>query len=174
MAFVVEDGSGKTNANSYSEVAEADAYHAERGNALWATYTEPQKEQRLVKATDYMDKRFGERWVGERGSDAQALDWPRICGAIYLPDEIPTKLKYAQFEYALRITTSAPELAPDLKLNDAGVAMVTTSMKAGPVEQKFMSASGSSAPATVYLVRPYPGADMYLRNLVVTAQRVIH
>jgi hypothetical protein len=36
VAFVLEDGSGVTDANAYCSLDFADAYHAERGNAAWA------------------------------------------------------------------------------------------------------------------------------------------
>lgn len=36
MTLVVETGAGLTNSNSYGSLAEADAYHAARGNSSWA------------------------------------------------------------------------------------------------------------------------------------------
>lgn len=170
--FVVEDGSGKTNANSYVSVADADQYHLNRANSEWAALSETLRQSYLVRATDYVDQRFGERWVGLRGSDTQALDWPRSCVVGVEPDAIPVKLMYAVCEYAFRCKDGA--LAPDPKLDEAGVAMVTIGMKAGPIEKRFQSAAGSSAPATVHLIRPYPAADMYLSRLVVSgSNRVI-
>ncbi len=172
IEFVVEDGSGKTNATSYGSVEAADQYHLNRGNTMWAALTPEAKQQNLNKASEYADQRFGKRWLGERGSVTQALDWPRSYVTGVEPDEIPVKLQYATFEYALR--ASVAPLAPDIKLNEAGVAMVTTSIKAGPVEKKFATTAGTSVPASVNLVRPYPGADMHLSRLVRSGGGAIH
>ena len=163
MAFVVEDGSIVVDANSYASVAAADSYHSDRGNVAWGSLDTTGKQQALVKATDYIDQRFGGRFLGYRIELNQSLSWPRVC-TIYERDEIPIKLKYAAFEYALR--ASAKPLAPDILISDSGVVMMTTRMKAGPVEQAFAPSGGSSLASTVYLLRPYPAADMYLRDLV--------
>ena len=54
MAFVTEDGTGLAEANSYVSVAEADAYHADRGNAAWIG-EDSAKQSALIKATDYLE-----------------------------------------------------------------------------------------------------------------------
>lgn len=170
--FTVEDGSGKTNANSYVSVENADQYHLDRGNSVWAALATAVKQNYLVRATDYVDQRFGERWVGLRGSDTQALDWPRSCVVGIEPDALPVKLIYAVCEYAIRC--SEGQLAPDLEFDAAGVSMVKIGEKVGPIERRYQSAAGSSAPATVNLIRPYPAADMYLTRLIMPASnRVI-
>lgn len=179
MAFEVETGVGLVDSNSYASLAEANAYFADRANAAWAALADDVKQAALIQATDYIDQRFGMRFVGiqavtlEREYDHnQALEWPRLKTGQEAWDfvdltetgVVPTKLKFACSEYALRVS-SAP-LAPDLVIDPSGVTMVTISQKAGPVQQDFATASGRSTPATVFIVRPYPGADMYLRDLV--------
>lgn len=168
MAYTVEDGTGVADANSYVLVAEADLYFADRGVGTWATLNTAQKQAALVKATDYLDQRYGSRYVGVKYSATQSLEWPRL-DSNFDTDEIPPKLKYACFEYALR--ASAAELAPDPLMDAAGVSMVTTRVAAGPVEQEFQPVGGYSA--SVKTLRPYPAADMYLRGLVVPGQGVI-
>ena len=35
MSLVVEDGSGKSNANAYVSLEDCDGYHADMGNTAW-------------------------------------------------------------------------------------------------------------------------------------------
>lgn len=173
MPIQVEDGTGLDDANSYGSVADSDIYFEDRGNTDWAALDDDAKEQCLIKATDYIEQRFGRRFVGTAVFEEQALSWPREDTGISMFDYdedleigvIPPKLKYACYEYALR--ASANPLAPDPVIDASGVTMVTTKQKAGPVEQEFATASGTSQPASVSVLRPYPAADMWLAGLVI-------
>lgn len=111
MAFTPEDGTGVTDANSYCNVAYADAYHSDRGNAAWASATTQNKQAALVKATDYIDQTY--RFLGEPANDGQALSWPREADG-FDEDEIPTRLKQAVCILALTALTEAlnPDIAP--------------------------------------------------------------
>lgn len=176
MTFKVEDGTAMVDSNSYASVAEADAYWGERGNADWLALSSTVKQQSLVKATDYIDQRFGGRWIGQRATEEQALDWPQDNTGHeewdYTNDVgvIPVALKKACIEYADR--ARAAKLAPDPTMDDAGVSMVTVKEEVGPIKVESQPVGGYSA--VVSVLRPYPGADMYMRALVVTGNRVIH
>lgn len=173
IAVIVEDGSIVANANSYGSVADADAYHTDRGNADWAALSPDEKAIRMIRATDYIDQRFGGRFIGLIINDEQMLAWPRLDTGTAAFDYnfetelgvIPRKLKYACFEYALRAETA---LAPDPVVTDTGVTTVTIKDKVGPIETEYVPVSSE-----VKIVRPYPGADMYLRGLVVYTDSVI-
>jgi hypothetical protein len=122
MALIVEDGTGKSDANALVSLAEVTAYHLLRGNAAWAAIaTDALKEAAIVKATDYIGQVYRLRWSGYRFSDTQALDWPRfevprkdsVSIWSYWPyDEVPTEVKNACAELALKASTD--ELSPDL------------------------------------------------------------
>lgn len=126
MALTVEDGSVVAGAESYAAVADADTYHANRGNTDWAAAGTPAKEQALRKATDYMLQTYRPRWKGYRKSAAQALDWPRsfvylepyISGAVgpypYLVSDssVPAEVKNSCCELARRALTA--DLRADL------------------------------------------------------------
>lgn len=113
MALIVEDGTGKTDAESYASVAEADLYHSNRGNTAWTALTTAAKEQALRKATDYIEEAYRMRWAGYRYTEAQALSWPRdevrrrdftyLNQAAFYPNNIvPDELVYATSIMALK------------------------------------------------------------------------
>jgi len=102
MALVVEDGTGKSNAESYLSVADCDTYHTNMGNTGWAGDATV-KEVALRKATKFLDNKFRLRWKGTRTNEDQALAWPRsnvedIDGFYYDSDGIPQTLKDATAE----------------------------------------------------------------------------
>ena len=66
MSLIVEDGTGKSNAESYISVADADTYHSNRDNTDWAALTTAEKERLLRIATDYMVAVYRLRWDGYR------------------------------------------------------------------------------------------------------------
>ncbi|HWS73670.1 MAG TPA: DnaT-like ssDNA-binding protein [Quisquiliibacterium sp.] len=117
MTIIVETGAALTDAESYITVADADTYHAARGNTAWASLSTGSKEAALRKATDYMTGAYQGRWKGERATSAQALDWPRT-GAVangyeVASDAVPAAVARACAELALR--ASAADLSPDLE-----------------------------------------------------------
>lgn len=127
MALVVEDGTGLANAESYTSVAEATTYHADRGNAAWAAVANDGiREQLLRKATAYMQQNYRLRWASFRTTSTQALDWPRAwvpmpdapygygSWAAYVPfNVVPTEVKRACSEMAL--LAIAGDLNPPLE-----------------------------------------------------------
>lgn len=119
MALVVEDGSGSANANSYLSVANADTYHTDHSaSTTWSSASTANKEKALRLATQYLDAKYGRRWVGTRWSLDQALDWPRSYVVLYdiytvSTSTVPQELKDACAELALRQLTDT-DLMPDL------------------------------------------------------------
>lgn len=166
MAFTPEDGTGLADANSYSDVATADSYFADRNNAAWAALTTGNKQAALIAATDYIDAVFGAFFRGVPVSETQALCFPR--------DEftgIPANLKKATAEYALR--ASAGPLAPDVEQDPSGYQVSRKFQRVGPIEERtdfaFLGPGASRK-----LLKPYPAADMLLRPLLnTTTGRVI-
>ncbi|MGB0749058.1 MAG: DnaT-like ssDNA-binding protein [Magnetospiraceae bacterium] len=75
MALIVEDGSGKTDAESYVTLAEANIFWAARNDAVWADAGDLEKEAALRAATEYLDVAYV--WKGVRVAVSQALAWPR-------------------------------------------------------------------------------------------------
>lgn len=106
MAFVVEDGTGKSDANSYASVAEADSYVSLRGVTGWADLTTAEKQSALVKAADYLEATYRSGWQGRRVKSTQALSWPRLDVVVddypVASDTVPSPVKTAAIEMALK------------------------------------------------------------------------
>lgn len=154
MTLIVEDGTGRDDAESLASVAQADAHHAARGNAPWAQLQVIEKEQALRRATDYIGQMYAAKWKGTRVRAGQALDWPRadvrLPGAGFVPsDAIPRQITQATAELALR--AAAGELAPDLGRTVAEKTI-------GPIKTVY----ASGAPAYVQ----YRSIDLLLQPLL--------
>lgn len=195
FTFLVEDGTGLAASNSYVSESDADDYHDGRGHTDWDALTTAVKEAALVRATDYIDKRFGRRFRGSKSTKDQALEWPRFEAMDndgFLFDDVPRQLVKACAEYAL-ITSRQGELAPapNLPVPDEAVAdgaASTTSVVTGEVKKKtekvgpltesteYRSAAESSAAQrdrssqSAILndvhVPEYPVADMWIEELL--------
>lgn len=150
MAFTVETGSIVAGANSYVSVADADTYHADRGNAGW-TGDNAVKQAALVKATDYIEQQYAELWKGQLVDEQQPLSWPRAGVSAIAEDEIPTKLKQAVCILALEAL--AADLNPALARGGA-----VKREKVDVIEVEYMD--GASART----VRP--AVDGLLRGLL--------
>jgi len=105
--IVVEDGSGLTNSNSYASEAELTTYATDRGVTLTGTTS-----VLLIQAMDFIE---AQDFKGNKGSESQALQWPRdyvvIDGYYVDGDEIPTLLKQAQMETCIGIDGGVNPLA---------------------------------------------------------------
>jgi hypothetical protein len=118
MAFTVEVGTGTPGANAYDTVANIDTHHADHGTTSWNDFTTPEKQVAIVRATSYIDKRFGRQFRGLRKTKDQGLEWPRLDAFDndgYLlsgSDDIPRQILKAVAEYALRAAVCGI-LAPD-------------------------------------------------------------
>lgn len=172
MPLVVEDGTGLANAEAYISVADATTYHAARGNAAWAGFSDSLKEQLLRKATEYMQQMYRTRWLSYRTTNTQALDWPRAevplydaprgYGAFssYVPNNIvPVEVQRACAELALIANDGA--LAP---VQDR----VTVSEKVGPIEVQY---DPSRSPYKTYphvdrMLMPYLGGSSISMKVV--------
>lgn len=119
MALIVEDGSGRSDSESFASVADADAYWSLRGNPSdWTSANTAAKESALRAASDYVEARFAERWMGCRISTTQRMSWPRYgvyVDAVYVSSSaVPEQVRFATIELALRSLTETDGLMPDI------------------------------------------------------------
>ena len=136
MALIVEDGTGKIDAESYISVADADTYATSIGNTDWGDFLVGDKERDLRVGTQYLNLKYGIRWFGYRSNETQALDHPRTGvvdrdGYTIDSDAITAALKAATVEAAIRAHTQ--DLTPDISADSSAGAQVER-VKVGPIE----------------------------------------
>jgi hypothetical protein len=77
LILIQEDGTGRTDANTYASVADGDLYHEAHLYATgWTAATTANKEKALAMATRLIDEEF--QFNGFKVSENQALQWPRV------------------------------------------------------------------------------------------------
>src|SRR5690554_3813411 len=124
------------DANAYIEVAFFKSYHDDRGREY--SSDNDLLEQAIIRATDYVDNRWGDRFKGSRLTTTQALEFPRKSlrdRTNSIVEGIPAKLKQATAEYALRAIDN--ELAPDPEVHASGNRVTGMREKVGPIEEEF-------------------------------------
>jgi hypothetical protein len=145
MTFTVQNDAGNVaNANALVSIAEFAAYHTDRGVDLTA-YSNTQREQAIIRATDYMDG----RWAFIGTAISTTTPWPRsdayVSGAAV--EGIPRAIKSACHEYAL-ITLLGTSLWADPAASADGRMVTMERVKAGPVEKETAYSTPGSRPGT--------------------------
>ena len=122
--FVVEDGEGYQDSNSYVDIETATAYYNLRGYTEWDELDIEPKQALLISATYFIDSHY--EWAGRMKYDDQALSFPRVD--IINPNSntevegVPSSIERAVMEVARKIlkkngdTYTLIDLIPD---NDA-------------------------------------------------------
>jgi hypothetical protein len=188
MPFTVETGSGIADANSFCTVSFVDDFATLRGHTAWTGSTAV-KQAALVRASEYVDKRFASAFIGVRETQAQGLSWPRHSAKTpegFYYEGVPVDLQKAVAEYAIRallLGTLAPDPLSTIPAQSlttgagtrtpAGAGTVTSVKTViGPIEKETKFADptpqyrdgsgvvqGGNLPA-------YPEADMWLTKLI--------
>jgi hypothetical protein len=190
MAFVVLDPiAPQADANAYISVAEFKSHHVDRNVTAVAEdeFDTAQIQGAIVKATDYIDKRFGKRFRGYKRTRAQSLEWPRIDA--YDNDDYdladrPRQLSQACAEYTLLALQLGRDLAPPVapgfgvldpatgETESAGSGQLTGNREAvGPIEteQRFAETSTTGRTTGNQLASDlpsYPQADLWIEELL--------
>mgnify|MGYP001558583663 CR=1 FL=1 len=168
MAFTIEDGTGLEDSNSYATVEEFENYHDERGND-YSTIDIDVIEQLLIKATDYIERKWGPAFLGYPEFDDQALSFPRLGIYDKRGNEVtgvPTKLKQATAEYALKASVSPLFLEPTP--NEYGLTVSRYKVIVGPLEEDTSYQSSTST-----TTKAMPNADYLLTDLILPWGRTI-
>ena len=154
--IVVEDGTGKTDSNSYISEAELTTYATDRGITLSGTAA-----VLIIQAMDYIE---AQNYKGYKLTDEQALQWPRgnvfIDGYAVDTDEIPVLLKDAQAEVCIGIDGGTNPLANEeratkrekvdvIEVEYMDGARNTTYLKAAETKLEKLIKAGSSGISAV-------------------------
>lgn len=143
MALIVEDGTGRADADSLVSLEEADVYHAQLGNAGWESQSgvsdsEELKEQALRRASRFISDSFKFKGYPKNGR-TQNLAWPRF----YVDDdedysipsnEIPREIKRAVYEVALVELENPGAMYPVVTQTDR-----VKREKVGPLEVEYLN-----------------------------------
>lgn len=169
MALVVEDGSGKSDADAYVSVSFADTYFTNRqGSTAWndSSVTVSDKEAAIRNATSFLDRRYNAMWVGRRVEKDQALAYPRVGvtdvdGFTVGSDDVPTVLEQACCEAA--VLALSEDLMPDI--TNSGI-ISEESVSVGSVQSTTKYEGGKSQ------IKLYRKVSTLLRGLLKNAGTV--
>lgn len=154
MALIIEDGTGKADADVYVSVKDFDAYATKR-NLLDLIDLEPEvKTAALIAATEYADSY--KRYKGRRASAGQALEFPRIelqDWSSYDVEGIPKRLKDAVLFLATTVAGGTP-----LYETLDGQAIISEAV--GPISTTYAAPEGVESRHKVFttadkLLAPY-------------------
>lgn len=157
ITFTVETGTGSASANSFASVANGDDYHDKHLYATdWTGASTANKQKALMMATRLLDETFD--WNGQKASDTQALQWPRLGvtdrgGWAIDGDEIPQDLIDATCELA-RLLIAADRTAED---DTKGFSRI----KAGSLDIEIdkHDRTKTTTPTLVRMVTPHLGVS---------------
>lgn len=140
MALIVEDGTGKADAQSYASEATLVAFAAGRGIVLKADTADKQSVL-LTRAMDYLETLEG-RFSGSRTTTTQALAWPRkdatLRGVEIAETTLPAPLVKALCQLACYADLT--ELMP------SGDGREVIRKKIGPLETQYSESGGGANP----------------------------
>ncbi|MGH9339530.1 MAG: DnaT-like ssDNA-binding protein [Acidobacteriota bacterium] len=152
MACSIDAAVGGANANSYSTVAESDAYHETHlYSADWTGATADQKCRALVSATRMLDLYI--QWKGDPADEVQALAWPRTGlldtnGNEIAGTELPQLLRDITAELARKLIIS--DLTAGSQAETEGLA----GLKAGEIELEWDHPRAKPIPDSVFFMIP--------------------
>lgn len=153
MTLIVENGTGRSDANAYVSLADCDAYHLAQGNSAWTAAVDVEKEAAIIKGTGYLNTRFAERWKGRRVNYYQTMAWPRydvvdMDDYFVYGNVVPKRVVDACCEAALRALSE--DIQPDLERK-------TNSETIGPIKIDYDPGSPQQTRYTRIedLIRPY-------------------
>lgn len=160
--FIVEDGTGKSDAVSYTTVAQYSAYCELRG-IEYVALSDTQIEQILVKGTDAITAIYQMKWSGYRKNDTQALDFPRqLC---YVNGKALTTTYLADNVVPIEVINATILMANDSLVLDSlvpnierGVVKESIGRNAIAVEYDKYSSPLTKYTAVEALLRPYLNA----------------
>ena len=132
--LIVEDGTGKPNANSYISLEEANAYFIGKRlySSAWTASTDDVKKTALIMGSRVLDQEV--IWKGYRRFEDSGLYWPRTDvyttdGVLVDEDTVPRAVREATAEMAMYLLVS------DKMSERSGIGL--TRLKVDVVELEF-------------------------------------
>jgi hypothetical protein len=135
MAFIVEDGTGVTDANSYATLAEYKDYFADRAIDV-TSESDADIQGRLVRAADYNDDSFNFCGYKTYDTTVNDLEFPRTDLDYYDSDEVPQPV----IEFCIEIARSLVG-KESVEASDAQIA----SKSIGPVSVTYATSQETNS-----------------------------
>lgn len=151
MAFVVEDGTGLVNSNSYVAVQEYRDYYADRGIDK-SSETDAQIEGYLVRSTEFVDLTY--KFLEDTLTTTQALEFPRLIDEV--DTELPSRVVYATIIMGNHLATTVDPYDDPIK------NIKSKKEKVGPIETDISYVTGGNAKPSNPAVN-YPSVTAYLK-----------
>jgi hypothetical protein len=137
MALIIEDGTGKSDAESYASAEDLALYAVKFGVTIPAEV--PAQEALLRRSALAMD---GMTWKGRKSNSEQALSWPRrgveLDCEIKADNYLPARIPYGQMALAAEI--HADDIDPPEKRKGA----VTLERVEGAVTREYATIPNTS------------------------------
>lgn len=168
MVFIVEDGTIVAGATSLVDEVFADAYFADVGNTIWSGLTSTVKQQSLIKATRFFEKRY--KIYGKTKSATQPLSFPRTglfdSHENELVDLVPDRIKNGICELALIANTEDLFFTPEFP-STSGAQVIEKKEKLGPLEEVTKWRSRDPG-VNINIERQLPNAEYWFRGFIVS------
>ncbi|MGY2183283.1 DnaT-like ssDNA-binding protein [Pseudomonas agarici] len=137
MALIIEDGTGKPDAESYASAEDLALYAVKFGTVIPAEV--PAQEALLRRAALAMD---GMTWKGRKTNSDQALSWPRrevlLDHEIKPNNYLPARIQYGQMALCAEIYND------DINPIDSRKGAVTLERVEGAVTREYATISNNS------------------------------
>lgn len=154
MTFIVEDGTGLTDSNTYMDADDIRAYALARGITLAAVSDDVDPiSPFMVMAMDYLEALL---YTGEKGSRQQALSWPRKFWRCAPAADwvMPTKIQSAQAQLVIEQSNGISLFQSQAGFNQNGgfITLDKTDVLETRYSEKVIPA-GPDMPAVTALLR---------------------
>jgi hypothetical protein len=167
---VQNDAGSVSDANGYIDRAFLDSYLADRGIIL--TQTDDEKDAAVVKATDLIDFKFADQFVGTKKSLEQTTQWPRDNAinsyGFDVSDSIPEALKKSCAEYAY-LSATGVNISPNPEYDTTGQSVKRKKVKVDVIETETEykdDYNSNAAPS-------FPKAEAILSSLLDTSSGMV-
>ena len=153
MAFIVEDGSGLADANSYVTVLEYREYYTDRGIDK-TSETDDQVQGYLVQGTEFIDLTYS--FCGDKLVETQSLQFPRLIDDVDVG--VPVQIKYATILMGGEVAGLS---ANGSLYKDPNANVERNKQKVGPIETDITYATGGDKKNTT-IQSWYPRVTKYV------------
>ena len=177
--FVVEDGTGLENANSYISLDDANDFFTLNANSgSWSDFTDAQKQAGLVTATRYIDVSYN--YLGSYVNRDQKLVFPRrfVCNQFYgtnirwhqVNAKVPQDVKDATCVLALSVITNNRLESVDASTNSNIQSIGVDTLRIAYRNDATGATADETAQATSFVttsaynfLKPYIYANVFTR-----------